>query len=142
MTGIQALAAPLRRPATSTVLASLAAVVSVCAAAAVALHPANGAVGPQPADLVLATAFPLVAFLVISHQPRNLVGWLLLTCATMAPYLHAGQYAARAPDDPTPLTDLAAWVSIWGFVSYFVLWVLAPMHFPDGHLPSARWRPV
>jgi signal transduction histidine kinase len=143
MTGIQSLAAPLRRPASATVLAALAAITSVvCSAMAVALHDGVDAVAPQPADLVLATAFPLVAVLVIAYQPRNLVGWLLLTCATTGPYLLAGQYAARTYDDPTALTDLAAWVSIWGFVSYFVLWVLAPMHFPDGELPSARWRPV
>jgi signal transduction histidine kinase len=144
MTGIQALAAPLRRPATTTVLASLAATISIaCAAGAVALHPDTpGVVSPQSADLVVATAFPLVAVLVIAHQPRNLVGWLLLTCATMGPYLIAGQYAARTIDDPTFLTDVAAWVSVWGFVSYFVLWALAPLHFPDGELPSLRWRAV
>jgi signal transduction histidine kinase len=143
MTGIQALAAPLRRPASATVLATLAAITSiVCSVGAVAIHAGVDAVAPQPADVVVATAFPIVAVLVIAHQPRNLVGWLLLTCATMGPYLLAGQYAARTWDHPTPLTDAAAWVSIWGFVSYFVLWVLAPMHFPDGGLPSPRWRAV
>jgi signal transduction histidine kinase len=144
VTGIQGLAAPLRRPATTTVVATTAAVVSIaCAAGAVAGHPDTpGVLSPQPADLVLATAFPLVAVLVIAHQPRNLVGWLLLTCSTMGPYLLAGQYAALTYDDPTLLTDLAAWVSVWGFVSYFVLWSLAPLHFPDGELPSPRWRPV
>jgi len=143
VTSIQALAAPLGRPAAATVLAALAAITSVlCSAAGLLLHDGVDALAPQPADVVLATAFPLVAVLVIAHQPRNLVGWLLLTCATTGPYLLAGQYAARTLDDPTPLTNLAAWFSIWGFVSYFVLWVLAPMHFPDGRLPSARWRPV
>jgi signal transduction histidine kinase len=144
MAGIQGLAAPLQRPATTTVLASLAAVVSIgSAGAAVALHPATpGVVSPGPADLVVATAFPLVAVLVLAHQPRNLVGWLLLTCASMGPYLLAGQYAARTHDDPTLLTGLAAWFSVWGFVSYFMLWALTPLHFPDGELPSPRWRPV
>ena len=67
MAGIQGLAAPLRRPATTTVLAGMAAVLSIgCAAAALALHPdVPGVVGPQPADLVVATAFPLVAVLVL-----------------------------------------------------------------------------
>ncbi|MGC4111050.1 MAG: histidine kinase [Nocardioides sp.] len=143
MTGIHALAAPLRRPASATMLATLVALTSiVCSAGAVALHRGVDAVAPQPADVVLATAFPAVAVLVIAHQPRNLVGWLLLTCASMGPYLLAGQYAARTWDDPTPLTDVAGWVSVWGFVSYFVLWALTPLHFPDGSLPSPRWRPV
>src|SRR5690242_6060397 len=94
MTGTASVAMTLRRPATTTLLSTLAAVVSIaCAAAAVAVHPADpGVVPPQPADLVLSTAFPLVAVLVISHQPRNLVGWLLLTCASMGPYHLAGQY--------------------------------------------------
>jgi signal transduction histidine kinase len=92
------------------------------------------------ADLVLAIAFPLVGLLVIAHQPRNLVGWLLLICSTMGPYLLAGQYALRTADSPTPVTGLATWYSVWGFAPYFVLWALTPMHFPDGELPGPRWR--
>ena len=143
MTGIWALAAPLRRPATPTLLAAIAALCSIgTSVAAVAMHDGLDAVAPQPADLVVATAFPLVAVLVVAHQPRNAVGWMLLTCATMGPYLLAGQYAVRTTPDPTLLTDVAAWYSVWGFASYFVLWALAPIHFPDGTLPSPRWRLV
>jgi signal transduction histidine kinase len=143
MTGIWALAAPLRRPATPTVLAALAAACSIgTSVAAAAMHDGLDAVAPQAADLVVATAFPLVAVLIVAHQPRNAVGWMLLTSATMGPYLLAGQYAVRTASDPTLLTDAAAWYSVWGFGSYFVLWALAPIHFPDGTLPSPRWRPV
>lgn len=142
MTGIQALAAPLRRPATTTLVASAAALVSIACSVAAVLINAGPEAGPQPADLTVATAFPLVAALILAHQPRNAVGWMLLACAWMGPYLLAGQYAVRTVDDPTVLTAPAAWLSMWGFVVYFVLWALTPLHFPDGTLPSGRWRPV
>ena len=142
MTGLQVLATPLRRPQATTAVACAAAATSlVCAIGAVALHGSAGA-PPQPADLVLATVYPLVAALIIAHQPRNLVGWLLISCATMGPYLLAGQYAMSTWSEPSALTYFAAWYSVWGFFPYFVLWALTPMHFPDGALPAPRWRGV
>ena len=118
--------------------------VSVCCAAGAELvhRQTPSASAPAGADLVLAVAFPVVAGVILASQPRNLVGWLLLSSAAMGPYLLAGQYAAHTDSSPTPVTALAAWYSIWGFAPYFVLWVLTPMHFPDGRLPSDRWVPI
>ncbi|WP_205862866.1 histidine kinase [Planosporangium thailandense] len=129
-------------------LAAALAVTSVgCTVGAVLLHQrlaglTTHRVRLTGADLVLATAFPLVAALVIAHQRRNAAGWLLLSTALMGPYLLAGQYAAFAlvPGDRHPATAAAAWLSIWGYVPYLVLWGLVPMHVPDGRLNSARWR--
>jgi hypothetical protein len=116
MTGIQALAAPLRRPATTTLVASAAALGSIACSVAAVLINAGPEAGPQPADLTVATAFPLVAALILAHQPRNAVGWMLLACAWMGPYLLAGQYAVLTVDDPTVLKAPTAWLSMWGFV--------------------------
>jgi hypothetical protein len=60
-----------------------------------------------------------VAALILAHQPRNAVGWMLLACAWMGPYLLAGQYAVLTVDDPTVLTAPAAWLSMWGFVVWW-----------------------
>ncbi|GAA0379340.1 hypothetical protein GCM10009530_32440 [Microbispora corallina] len=135
-----------RVPATG--LAAALAVTSLgCAVGAVLLHQRLTGLTAHHvrltgADFVLATAFPLVAALVIAHQWRNVVGWLLLSTALMGPYLLAGQYAALAlvPGDRHPVTAAAAWLSIWGYVPYLVLWGLVPMHMPDGRLTSARWH--
>lgn len=143
------LSATTRRLPAAALAAALAAVSVGCAAGAVLLHHRlAGAGAPHlrlaASDLVLATAFPIVAALVIAHQRRNLVGWLLLSTALMGPYLLAGQYAAFAlvPGDRHPGTAVAAWLSIWGYVPYLVLWGLVPMHVPDGRLTSARWHTV
>ncbi|MGH8890675.1 MAG: sensor histidine kinase [Acidothermaceae bacterium] len=129
-------------------LAALLGVVSVCCAvAATIMHHElanDGVTGVRlsAADIVLATAFPIVAVIIVIYQPRNIVGWLLLSTAGMGPYLLASQYAAESLEPGRSVTGAAAatWVSIWGFAPYFVVWGLVPLHFPDGALPSPRWR--
>ncbi|CAI7974223.1 membrane hypothetical protein [Frankia sp. Hr75.2] len=118
--------------AASVLVVGLALLSVFCSAGALLLHQYVMArtaqhVALDPADLVLAVAFPLVAALVLVYQPRNRVGWLLLTTALTGPYLLASQYAAT-------------WFAVWGYVPYFVLWGLVPALFPDGRLPSRRWR--
>jgi signal transduction histidine kinase len=124
----------------------LAATSVVCAGAAVLLHRqlTGGPAHLSGADLVLATTFPVVAAVVIAHDRRNALGWLLLSTALMGPYVLAGQYAALAlhSGGHHPGATAAAWLSIWGYVPYLVLWGLVPMHVPDGRLSSARWRTV
>jgi signal transduction histidine kinase len=95
-------------------------------------------------DLVLAIAYPLVAAVIISYQPRNAVGWLLMSSAFMGPYLVCGQYAALSliPNETVSGAGFATWISIWGFAPYFVVWALVPLHFPDGTVRGRRWRRV
>lgn len=131
--------------APAAVAIALAAVSLTCAVGAVVLHHYLVARVPVPvqlplADVVLATAFPVVGATVLLHQRSNRVGWLLLSSAFMGPYLLAGQYAALSLLSPHPGTAAATWLSVWGYVPYFVIWGLVPMHFPDGFLPSPRWR--
>lgn len=129
--------------------AALAGLSAVCAVAAVSVHlRLDGAVRGQvhlaASDVVLAIAFPAVACLIIASQRRNVVGWALLTTAFMGPYLLAGQYAAASWSEAghSTLERGAAWVSIWGYVPYLIVWGLVAMHAPDGQLPSPRWRRV
>ena len=137
-------AAPRLSPGAAATAVALASV--VCTGLAVSLHRRAQAAHPGQAklalaDIVLATAYPAVAAVILAHQPRNRVGWLLASTAFMGPYLLAGQYAAwTSMTGPRPLTTAATWVSLWGFWPYFVVWALVPMHFPDGRLASNRWR--
>ena len=93
---------------------------------------------------LLATAFSTIGALVASRRPENLIGWLM--CAEgllFALNALAGSYAALAlysGPEPMPGAALAAWANVWtGSIPLLPLLLLL---FPDGRLPSRRWRPV
>ena len=96
----------------------------------------------QFAFIPVAIAFAVVGALVAART-RNNLGWQLLgTGMVAAVVLVTRAYAARVPAAELPA---AAWV---GWIFTMVLWISAPLLvlplllFPDGRLPSPRWRPV
>ncbi len=93
-------------------------------------------VGP---DLVLGSIWPIVGALVVRAQPRNPVGWVLLVPALLGPYQLFAWYAAQSGGAGW-LGGVSAWVAIWGFVPYFFTLPVLVQVFPDGRLPSPRWR--
>jgi signal transduction histidine kinase len=103
---------------------------------------ADGGAPIDAGDATLALLYPLVGAVVLARQPRNRVGWLLMVSVLTGPYLLAAEYlvlADRGTDGFLP--SLAGWLAAWGFVPYFVIVGLVPLYFPDGTLPSPRWRP-
>mgnify|MGYP000323604501 CR=1 FL=1 len=82
---------------------------------------------------LLTGIFVVVAALIVSRQPRNVIGWLLM-CPAIVMAIPADTYIGSfttAPAEPTPLLLLGLWFAGWG-------WVL--LLFPTGRPPSARWR--
>ena len=84
--------------------------------------------------------------MVVGHQPRNLIGWLLAGEAIfMLANIAAGAYAQLVYDQGVRALSFAGLpalifsqlfnVSLTGFPLVILL-------FPDGRLPSRRWRPV
>jgi hypothetical protein len=95
----------------------------------------------------LALAFPTVGALIAAHRPRNPIGWILIAAGVSgALVLFTSEYALYSLfTDPGALPGgrLAAWVSAWaGTVAFGVVFTYLFLLFPDGRLPSARWRPV
>ncbi len=85
------------------------------------------------------------AALSLAH-PRNAVGWLLLpTGAALGLSLAGGSYVdwSRARQEELPVAALAAWASslCWLAVITFLI-PRVMLVFPDGRLPSPRWRVV
>ncbi|HEY6680663.1 MAG TPA: GAF domain-containing sensor histidine kinase [Actinomycetota bacterium] len=104
----------------------------------------------QPSDITEPLAFAavgVVGLIVAIHQPRNAIGWIYLVVWIFAAGLFAvvQEYAywvetshASAPGEP-----IAVWLGNWTWVPIFTLLLTYPfLLFPDGHLPSPRWRPV
>src|SRR5437773_5169100 len=99
--------------------------------------------------VVMLTAFAAAAAagtVIITRQPRNMIGWLLLAmpvCAAFA--LTAGDYATYAlvtAPGSLPFRTAAAWIDRWAIVPALCLPIPLFLLFPDGHVPSGRWRPV
>ena len=122
----------------------LASVSVICCAAAVPLQrwlDAPTADLATESDIVLGTVWPVVGALVVRARPRNPVGWLMLIPALIGPYQVLSVYAAWC-DGEGLLGGFATWVSVWGFAPYFFTLPVLPHVFPDGRVPSPRWRPV
>jgi hypothetical protein len=84
--------------------------------------------------------------LVVSRVPRNAVGWLLcligLSLATsMLTELYALYGLATTPG-VVPGARLAGWISRTFTALTVTLLFFLVLLFPDGRLPSRRWRPV
>ncbi len=130
---------------------ALCALVAALATLGIALNLADLAGQPSSAAAlieavsgVLAIPFALVAALVISRQPRNIVGWLLMLPAVMVSIEPlSGRYLAsfaEPPAIPTLPLILLVWHSNWSWLSVVFPLVLIPLFFPDGRPPGARWR--
>jgi hypothetical protein len=102
--------------------------------------------GPTP-NVVLTITFPLVGALVATRQPHNPLGWIFCAIGlSQALVGFANEYAVYAlwtAPGSLPAGSFMAWLTswIWGPGTGLLLTYLLLL-FPDGRLPSPRWRPV
>ncbi|HET7480060.1 MAG TPA: hypothetical protein VFJ72_11155 [Rubrobacteraceae bacterium] len=91
-------------------------------------------------------AFPIVGALIASKRPENPIGWICLTVGLFWMLIVAGEgstaYSLATTGSVTgPVMLDALTQSIWvppvGLLGTFMV-----MLFPDGRLPSRRWRPL
>jgi len=91
----------------------------------------------------LGPAFGLVGFLVAWRRPGNPLGWLLLgAVGFLTLSSDAGLYAVAAYQAPGSHLPLG-WVAVLlqpGWAPAISLFGLSVLLFPDGRLPSPRWR--
>jgi hypothetical protein len=90
---------------------------------------------------LLVAAYLTVGALVASRRPRNAVSWLL--CAVglaTAVETFTDKYAPYA--DAMDLAGAKAAAFLYGINPGILLAIFVPLLFPDGRLPSRRWRPV
>ena len=126
------------RPVTVAAWALWLVIVAVAARLSWALDDGDGGL----AYTIFVGAFATVGALVASRRPRNPLGWILLAAGLS--YTIGGTTVEAVQAGGTGgWSTLAAWVGAW-------IWMtgVAPVAtfglllFPDGRLPSRRWRPV
>jgi hypothetical protein len=103
--------------------------------------------GSVLANLVTLLPFSVVGAIIASRQPRNAIGWLFCSVGvTIGLNSFAGDYAEfwlASGFGPGSLGETAAWLSSWlWFLLVYVPMSFLLLLFPDGRLPSPRWRPV
>jgi hypothetical protein len=87
-----------------------------------------------------------VGAILAARRPRNPIGWLVLALGlSLVVYPFVSMYAATAlfvAPDRLPWPRQVAWVGNWVWVPFHACIALLLLLFPDGRLPSPRWRPV
>jgi signal transduction histidine kinase len=96
--------------------------------------------------LVFSGIFVLVGWAIVTRQPRNTIGWLLLAIPFVGALAFVvGDYAAEAlavHPGSLPFGSAAAWLDRWLIVATLAIFVPVFLLFPDGKIPSRRWRPA
>src|SRR5215212_3536888 len=82
-------------------------------------------------------AFPLVGALIASKRPHNPIGWICLTAGLFWMLILSGPVGSV----PYPVSSAALTQGLWvppvGLLGIYMI-----LLFPDGKLPSKRWRPL
>jgi len=92
-------------------------------------------------------AFPLVGALIASRRPRNPIGWICLAAGIFwmlgSLTIGYGVYGLLARPGSVPFPAAIGSVGVWmwapavGLMGTYLI-----LLFPDGRLPSRRWRPL
>jgi hypothetical protein len=96
---------------------------------------------------VVGLSFPAVGATVVIRRPGHAIGWIFVVIGagmSLAGFVNGyAAYSLTVLPDPLPMTGVVAWLSGWLWVpSFGLLMTFALLLFPDGHLPSPRWRPL
>jgi hypothetical protein len=95
-------------------------------------------------NTVLAISFSIIGAIIASRLPANPLGWLYCAaaCIIAVAYLSAEYaiYALLARPDSLPAGEALAWLASWTWIPSIGCIVLSLLLFPNGELPSSRWR--
>ena len=95
--------------------------------------------------VVMGVAFSTVGAIVASRCPQSTIGWIFCAIGVLSGFrslsVQYAIYAFIAAPGSLPGGEVLALTFPWNWVPYVALLVLLGVLFPDGRLPSRRWRP-
>src|SRR5829696_3773893 len=93
---------------------------------------------------MVAVGYSTVGAIIASRLPESPIGWLFCAIGLSFGVSHfSAEYAAYAllaPSRSLPVGQAFAWLTSWVWVGGLGLIVFLDLLFPNGRLPSARWR--
>jgi hypothetical protein len=94
--------------------------------------------------IVTAIGMAVLGALIADRKPRNPIGWLMsLSGLLLGVFSFNQQYAPLAVAESLPLVGLSSWLGTWTALPGIAITITTSLQlFPDGRLPSPRWRPV
>ena len=111
----------------------------------IASHPHTPVHPYWTVNTLLAVGFsPVGAVIVPRISPKNPIGWLFCATGLLWGVMHLSAqytiYTLLAAPGSLPASKAAAWMMGWVWVPACGLIVFLLLLFPDGRLPSRRWR--
>lgn len=99
-----------------------------------------------PVALLAILSFATVGVLVASRRPKNPIGWILCVVGLMMGVGFSAQgyadYVLIVQPGSLPGGGIAVWSLSWSGSILSVAPTFLLLLFPDGRLPSSRWRPA
>jgi hypothetical protein len=97
--------------------------------------------------VAISAAFSTVGAVVASRRPKNPIGWIMCAGGLGVAFgslsdAYATYLLFTNPEKQILEAGMSAWVSLWITGAGVNLFLLLLLLFPDGRLPSRRWRPV
>jgi hypothetical protein len=94
--------------------------------------------------IVTAIGIAVLGAIIAGRKPGNPIGWLMSVAALLlGTFNFSQQYAPLAVTEALPLVGLSSWLATWTVLPGIAITITSSLQlFPDGHLPSPRWRPV
>jgi hypothetical protein len=95
----------------------------------------------------IAIGYAVIGAIIASRLPKHPIGWICCAIGFLAAVEHfSGEYAIYALLAPHPEALVGGkamlWISLWAWILFFGLIELLLFLFPNGRLPSKRWRPL
>jgi DNA-binding CsgD family transcriptional regulator len=89
---------------------------------------------------ILGVTLSLVGAWLAAERPRSRAGALFLAAGVVEAVLFTGRQVGHTSTGA--VASWLGWLGVWPIAVGMLLMTLAVLCFPDGHLPSRRWRPA